>query len=67
VHFSVCRLYFNEKLKEKRQNKTSDLKLGPSMVVQTCNPNIQEVEVGGLRVQGQTGLHRKTLSLKINK
>jgi hypothetical protein len=27
----------------------------------TCNPNTQEAEAGGLGVQGQPGLQRKTL------
>jgi hypothetical protein len=36
----------------------------PGMVVHTCNPSTQEVEVGGLKVQGQPGLHNESLSLK---
>jgi hypothetical protein len=31
------------------------------MVVHTCNLNPQEVEAGGLQVQGQTGLRSKPI------
>jgi hypothetical protein len=30
----------------------------------TCNPSTKEAKVGGLRIQGQPGLHSKTLSQK---
>jgi hypothetical protein len=32
------------------------------MVMHVCNHSTQEAEVGGLRVQGQLGLHSQTLS-----
>lgn len=31
-----------------------------------CNPSAQETEIKGLEVDGQPGLHRKTLSKQIN-
>jgi hypothetical protein len=34
------------------------------MVVHTCNPSIQEVEAGGVRILGHSGLHSEALSLK---
>jgi hypothetical protein len=36
-------------------------------MVHACNPSTQEVEAGGLRVQGQPELHSETLSQKQNK
>jgi hypothetical protein len=32
--------------------------------VYACNPSTQEIEAGGSQVQGQPGLHHKTLSQK---
>jgi hypothetical protein len=32
------------------------------MVANTCNPSTGEAEAGGSQVQGQPGLHSKTLS-----
>jgi hypothetical protein len=33
------------------------LKIKPDVVEHTCNPNTQEAEAGGSRVQGQIRLH----------
>jgi hypothetical protein len=35
------------------------------VVIHSCNPSTQEAEAEGLRVQGQPGLHSKTLFQKI--
>jgi hypothetical protein len=34
------------------------------MVTNACNSSTQEAKAGGLRVQGQPGLHSETLSQK---
>jgi hypothetical protein len=34
------------------------------VVAHTCNPSTSEAEAGGWRVEGQLGLHNKTLSQK---
>jgi hypothetical protein len=39
----------------------------PGVMEHTCNPSTQKVEVEGLRVPGQPGLHSETLSQKQNK
>jgi hypothetical protein len=41
----------------------------PGLVAHACNSSIWEAEAGGLKVQGQPGLHSKSLSqqIKINK
>jgi hypothetical protein len=46
----------------KRKHQLGMVSLG--MVSQTCNPNTQEAEAGGRRVQDQLRLHSETLSQK---
>jgi hypothetical protein len=42
--------------------KERPMELG--MVVHICNPSTQETEAGGVKVQGQSGLHSETFSKK---
>jgi hypothetical protein len=42
-------------------------KLNPGLVIYARNLSTQQAEAGGFQVQGQSGLHSKTLSQKINK
>jgi hypothetical protein len=37
------------------------------MVAHTCNPSTGEAKVGGLQVQGQTGLYSEALALNKQK
>jgi hypothetical protein len=49
------------------KNKKIKKSTNPGVVAHACDPSMQEAEVGGLRVQGPTGLHRGTQSQKKKK
>jgi hypothetical protein len=39
----------------------------PGVVIHACNPSAQKAEAGGWQVQGQSGPHSATLSLRKKK
>jgi hypothetical protein len=52
-------------LGEKKKKRKCFGEIG--VVEHACNPSTQEAEVGGCQIQGQPGLHSKTLSGKKKK
>jgi hypothetical protein len=70
VFFQTCN-YLNtvHPILSKNVTLTKQIKMfsGNILLVLSCNPRTLEVETGGLRVQGQPGLHSETLVSKKKK